>query len=52
MTNVTVNDFIETLVSEPGPQCLMWLPIFQRLAAVENGKQNFADVILDVLEVL
>lgn len=33
---VTVNDFIDILMSEPGPQCLMWLPILNRLALVEN----------------
>lgn len=33
---VTVNDFISTLVTEPGPPCLVWLPLLQRLATVES----------------
>lgn len=35
-TKITVNDFISTLVSEPGPACLVWLPLLHRLASVEN----------------
>ncbi|XP_064626409.1 dystrobrevin beta-like isoform X4 [Lineus longissimus] len=35
-SKVTVNDFLDTLMSEPGPQCLMWLPILHRMSAVEN----------------
>lgn len=34
-TKVTVNDFISVLVSEPGPPCLVWLPLLHRLASVE-----------------
>ena len=34
---VNVNDFLEKLMSDPGPQCLMWLPILHRMATVENG---------------
>lgn len=33
---VTVNDFIGALVTEPGPPCLVWLPLLQRLATVES----------------
>ncbi|XP_013413234.1 dystrobrevin beta isoform X3 [Lingula anatina] len=33
---VTLNDFLDTLMADPGPQCLMWLPILHRMAAVEN----------------
>lgn len=32
---VSVNDFIGALVTEPGPPCLVWLPLLQRLATVE-----------------
>ena len=32
---ITVNDFIGTLISEPGPACLVWLPLLHRLATVE-----------------
>ena len=35
-SKVTVNDFISTLVTEPGPPCLVWLPLLQRLATVES----------------
>ncbi|KAH8233099.1 hypothetical protein KR026_004329 [Drosophila bipectinata] len=33
---VTVNDFMATLMSEPGPSCLVWLPLVHRLATVET----------------
>ncbi|XP_022227552.2 dystrobrevin beta isoform X6 [Drosophila obscura] len=33
---VTVNDFMATLMSEPGPSCLVWLPLLHRLATVET----------------
>ncbi|XP_047519961.1 dystrobrevin beta [Pieris napi] len=33
---VTVNDFLDTLMSDPGPPCLVWLPLLHRLASVEN----------------
>ena len=35
---MTVNDFMDTMMSDPGPACLVWLPLLHRLAAVENGK--------------
>ena len=34
---VNVNTFLDTLMTEPGPRCLMWLPILHRVAAVEKG---------------
>ncbi|KAF9794732.1 hypothetical protein SFRURICE_017422, partial [Spodoptera frugiperda] len=34
---ITVNDFLDTLMSDPGPPCLVWLPLLHRLASVENG---------------
>lgn len=34
---VTVNDFMDSMMSDPGPACLVWLPLLHRLANVENG---------------
>lgn len=39
-TKVTVNDFLDTLMSEPGPHCLIWLPLYHRMAAVESGNAD------------
>ncbi|XP_075440665.1 dystrobrevin alpha isoform X10 [Ascaphus truei] len=33
---VTLNSFMDTLMSDPPPQCLVWLPLLHRLANVEN----------------
>jgi hypothetical protein len=33
---VTVNDFLDTLMSDPGPPSLVWLPLLHRIANVEN----------------
>ncbi|XP_030764230.1 dystrobrevin beta-like isoform X3 [Sitophilus oryzae] len=33
---VTVNDFLDTMMSDPGPPCLVWLPLVHRIASVEN----------------
>lgn len=41
-SKVTVNDFLDTLMSDPGPHCLIWLPLYHRMAAVETG--NFANL--------
>jgi len=48
---INVNDFLETMMSDPGPQCLSWLLVLHRVANAENsrhavtcgscGKQNF-----------
>uniref|UniRef100_A0A1B0GMB8 Uncharacterized protein n=1 Tax=Phlebotomus papatasi TaxID=29031 RepID=A0A1B0GMB8_PHLPP len=35
-SKVTVNDFMVALMSEPGPPCLVWLPLLHRMASVEN----------------
>ncbi|XP_076329774.1 dystrobrevin beta-like isoform X3 [Tachypleus tridentatus] len=35
-SKVTVNDFLHILMSDPGPQCLIWLPLLHRMASVEN----------------
>ena len=31
---ISVNDFLDTLLADPGPQCLLWLPILHRMALV------------------
>ncbi|KAM3604278.1 uncharacterized protein V6R79_008795 [Siganus canaliculatus] len=33
---VSLNGFLDTLMSDPPPQCLVWLPLMHRLANVEN----------------
>ncbi|TRY88494.1 hypothetical protein DNTS_005170 [Danionella cerebrum] len=33
---VMLNMFLDTLMSDPPPQCLIWLPLLHRLAKVEN----------------
>lgn len=37
---MTLNSFLDTLMSDPPPQCLVWLPLMHRLANVENGKSS------------
>ncbi|XP_064911499.1 dystrobrevin beta isoform X5 [Columba livia] len=33
---ITLNMFLDTLMADPPPQCLVWLPLLHRLAHVEN----------------
>ncbi|KAM9350148.1 dystrobrevin alpha [Symphorus nematophorus] len=33
---VSLSTFLDTLMSDPPPQCLVWLPLMHRLANVEN----------------
>uniref|UniRef100_A0AAY4DSK3 Dystrobrevin n=1 Tax=Denticeps clupeoides TaxID=299321 RepID=A0AAY4DSK3_9TELE len=33
---VSLNTFLDTIMSDPPPQCLVWLPLMHRLANVEN----------------
>ncbi|KAM9458171.1 dystrobrevin alpha-like isoform 2-T2 [Salvelinus alpinus] len=33
---VSLNTFLDTMMSDPPPQCLVWLPLMHRLANVEN----------------
>ncbi|XP_054289457.1 dystrobrevin beta-like isoform X1 [Macrosteles quadrilineatus] len=33
---VTVNDFMDTMMSDPGPHCLVWFPLLHRLTSVES----------------
>ncbi|KAM8850717.1 dystrobrevin alpha isoform 2-T4 [Spinachia spinachia] len=33
---VSLNTFLDALMSDPPPQCLVWLPLMHRLANVEN----------------
>ena len=35
---INVNDFLDVLLSEPGPDCLTWLPLLHRLAQSETGE--------------
>ncbi|XP_073987187.1 dystrobrevin alpha-like isoform X1 [Rhodnius prolixus] len=37
---VTVNDFLDTLMSDPGPPVLVWLPLMHRMASVESVVHN------------
>lgn len=37
-----LNMFLDTMMADPPPQCLVWLPLMHRLAHVENGKQNLS----------
>lgn len=39
-SRITVNDFIATLIVEPGPPCLVWLLLLQKLATVESVVHN------------
>ncbi|UYV62535.1 DTNA [Cordylochernes scorpioides] len=36
---VTVNDFLDTLLADPSPPYLAWLPLLHRMASVENVGQ-------------
>ncbi|XP_041101992.1 dystrobrevin alpha-like isoform X18 [Polyodon spathula] len=33
---ILLNNFLDSLMSDPPPQCLVWLPLMHRLANVEN----------------
>ncbi|XP_078317900.1 dystrobrevin beta-like isoform X8 [Crassostrea virginica] len=35
-TPINVNDFLNVMMADPGPQCLLWLPILSRMPQVEN----------------
>ena len=35
-SRVTVNMFLDTLMADPCPPCLMWLPLLHRMASVEH----------------
>ncbi|XP_046387274.1 dystrobrevin beta [Ischnura elegans] len=49
---ITVNDFMDTMMSDPGPHCLVWLPLLHRMASSETvvhpvqcdacGKEGFS----------
>ena len=40
-TPINVNDFLNVMMADPGPQCLLWLPILSRMPQVENGQYHF-----------
>ncbi|KAG7269320.1 hypothetical protein CRUP_031840, partial [Coryphaenoides rupestris] len=46
---VSLNTFLDTLMSDPSPQCLVWLPLMHRLANVENGTLNYKLEVADRL---
>lgn len=35
-SKVNVNEFLDLLMSDPGPPCLIWLPLLHRVASVED----------------
>jgi len=35
---IVLNTFLDALMADPPPQCLVWLPLMHRLANVENGE--------------
>lgn len=47
---ITVNDFLDTMMSDPGPPALVWLPLLHRIANAENGK-HIPIMIIDLLKV-
>ncbi|RXG56480.1 Dystrobrevin beta, partial [Armadillidium vulgare] len=36
VTKINVNDFLDVVLGEPGPECLAWLPLLHRLASSES----------------
>ena len=36
-SRVTVNEFLETMMSDPGPQCVSWLLVLHRYTTCSNG---------------
>ncbi|KAH0540088.1 hypothetical protein KQX54_012486 [Cotesia glomerata] len=40
-SKVTVNNFLDIFMSDSGPHCLIWLPLYHRIANVESGMENF-----------
>lgn len=38
---ILLNTFLDVLMADPPPQCLVWLPLMHRLANVENGTSCF-----------
>ena len=34
---VTVNEFLETMMSDPGPHCVSWLLVIHRITAAEGN---------------
>lgn len=37
---IMLNMFLDTMMADPPPQCLVWLPLMHRLAHVENGEHH------------
>ncbi len=38
---ILLNTFLDVLMADPPPQCLVWIPLMHRLANVENGTWFF-----------
>ncbi len=38
---ILLNTFLDVLMADPPPQCLVWIPLMHRLANVENGTWVF-----------
>lgn len=38
---ILLNTFLDVLMADPPPQCLVWIPLMHRLANVENGTWDF-----------
>ena len=36
-TKVTVNEFLETMMSDPGPHCVSWLLVIHRITSAESN---------------
>ncbi|XP_068217091.1 dystrobrevin beta-like isoform X3 [Palaemon carinicauda] len=45
--HINVNDFLEIVLEDPGPECLAWLPLLYRLAASESDAQWAVELIDD-----
>ncbi|XP_069947811.1 dystrobrevin beta [Cherax quadricarinatus] len=44
---INVNDFLEVVLEDPGPECLAWLPLLHRLAASESDALWAVELIDD-----
>ncbi|XP_075000862.1 dystrobrevin beta isoform X1 [Calonectris borealis] len=44
---IMLNMFLDTLMADPPPQCLVWLPLMHRLAHVENAVNKIGVAMLN-----
>ncbi|XP_076028911.1 dystrobrevin beta-like isoform X4 [Oratosquilla oratoria] len=47
VSKINVNDFLDVVLGNPGPDCLSWLPLLHRLAAAESDTVWAVDLIDD-----